>query len=153
MAGGIRKLKGDLYMGYRAIIAHPLRKLFSEDERTGRQKFLDNYAPEGLVPTTPDDREVLNQASRCIHCGLCDAYDPSLSALPRTVYDGVSLLPVSYSRATPDIPRARQALGRIRPEDLARAEAVCPTRVPLRRIAAYLQRKLAELDRVQDRAP
>ena len=146
MSTGGKKLKGDLYMGYRAAIAHPLKKLFSRDERTGKQRFLDNYAPEGLIPTSAADREVLEQASRCIHCGLCDAYDPTLSTLPRTVYGGVSLLPVSYSRATPDMPRARQAIETIRPEALVQAEAVCPTRVPLQRIARYLKGRLAQLD-------
>jgi hypothetical protein len=148
MAGGFQRLKGDLYMGYRAAIAHPLRLLFSGDERTGKQKFLDNYAREGLLPTSAEDRETLHAASRCIHCGLCDAYDPALSSLPRTLYDGASVMPVAWSRATPDLPTAREALVRIHPEQLARAEAVCPTRVPLRRVAAYLQRKLVELARV-----
>ena len=152
MAGGLRKLKGDLYMGYRALVAHPLRQLFSRDERTGKQKFLDNYAPEGLLPTTADERALLHEASRCIHCGLCDAYDPTLSSLPRTVYDGQSLLAVSYSRATPDMPRARAAIVSIRPEDLARGEAVCPTRVPLRRIATYLKDKLQALDEAEERS-
>jgi succinate dehydrogenase/fumarate reductase-like Fe-S protein len=151
MAGGFQRLKGDLYMGYRAAIAHPLRLLFSGDERTGKQKFLDNYAPEGLLPTSAEDREILYAASRCIHCGLCDAYDAALSSLPRTLYDGASAMPVSWSRATPDLPTARNALERIHPEQLARAESVCPTRVPLRRIAAFLQRKLEELARVRAR--
>ena len=147
MAGALKRLKGDLYMGYRAAIAHPLRLLFSQDERTGKQRFLDNYAPEGLLPTSAEDRAVLQAASRCIHCGLCDAYDAALSSLPRTLYDGASLLPVAWSRATPDLPAARAAVERIAPEQLARAEAVCPTRVPLGRIVAYLRRKLEELDR------
>jgi succinate dehydrogenase/fumarate reductase-like Fe-S protein len=147
MAGGFSRLKGDLYMAYRAAIAHPLRLLFSMDERTGKQRFLDNYAPEGLVPTSAQDREVLKAASRCIHCGLCDAYDPTLSSLPRAVYDGASVMPISWSRATPEIPRARSALPSISTDVLARAEAVCPTRVPLRRIAEYLKAKLDEVDR------
>src|ERR671931_1871959 len=127
MAGEFQRLKGDLYMGYRAAIAHPLRLLFSNDERTGKQKFLDNYAPEGLLPTSAEDREVLQASSRCIHCGLCDAYDAALSSLPRTLYDGASVLPVAWSRATPDLPTARAALRRLAPEQLARAQAVCPT--------------------------
>lgn len=148
MAGVFTRLKGDLYMAYRAVIAHPLRALFRGDERSGKQRFLDNYAPEGLVPTSAEDRQILQAASRCIHCGLCDAYDPSLSKLPRTAYDGPSAMPISWSRATPDLPHAREGLLGIAPELLARAEAICPTRVPLRRIAEYLHRKLSELDRV-----
>ncbi len=141
----IHKLKGDLYLAYRALIAHPLKKLFSTDERTGKQRFLDNYAPEGLVPMSAEDRQIVQAAARCIHCGLCDAYDLALAVVPRTEYDGASLLPISYSRATPDLPRARAALVALREDQLTRSEAVCPTRVPLRSIARYLQRKLEEV--------
>ncbi len=145
----IQRLKGDLYLAYRALIAHPLKKLLSLDERTGKQRFLDNYASEGLVPMSPEDRRVLHAAARCIHCGLCDAYDLAMATIPRTVYDGASLLPIAYSRATPDLPRARAALAQLREDQLVQAESVCPTRVPLQSIASYLKRKLAELSQRQ----
>jgi succinate dehydrogenase/fumarate reductase-like Fe-S protein len=144
-SGFLHKLKGDLFLGYRAVIAHPWRKLRDEDLRTGEERFLANYGPEGLLPTTAADREVLNGASRCIHCGLCDAYDPSLSVLPRTVHLGASQLAVSYSRASPDIRHTAEILSRLEEAQLVRAEAVCPTRVPLRQILVYLRRKLEEL--------
>lgn len=144
-AGPLKKLKGNLYLGYRALIAHPLRKLFDTDPRSGKERFLANYAPEGLVPISLEDRAVLKGASRCIHCGLCDAYDPSMSALPRTMYDGASLLPVAYARATPGLNRIAAVLERLEDAALVKAERVCPTRVPLKEIAAMLKRKLAEL--------
>ncbi len=145
----LQRLKADAFLGYRAIIAHPLKKLFSVDERSGKDKFLANYGPEGLVPMSAEDRQVLRGASRCIHCGLCDAYDLALAALPRTTYGGASLLPVAYSRATPDLPRARAAIERVSPAELSRAEAVCPTRVPLRQIDHYLRRKLEQVLQLQ----
>jgi len=144
-SGFLHKLKGDLFLGYRAVIAHPWRKLRDEDLRTGEERFLANYGPEGLLPTTAADREVLNGASRCIHCGLCDAYDRSLSVLPRTVHLGASQLAVSYSRAAPDIRYTAEILARLEESQLVRAEAVCPTRVPLRQLVVYLRRKLVEL--------
>jgi len=150
--GPIRRLKGDLYLAYRALIAHPLKRLFSTDVRSGKQRFLDNYAPEGLVPMSAEDRRILQEAARCIHCGLCDAYDLALAVISRTTYDGASLLPIAYSRATPDLPRARPALIALREEHLARSEAVCPTRVPLRSIARYLHRKMDEVIRQQQRS-
>ena len=141
-----QRLKGDVYLAYRAVVAHPWRK-FRElfEDRTGTERFLANYASEGNLPMTVDDRRVLEGAARCIHCGLCDAYDPALSQLPRVVYDGASLLPVAFSRAVPDLPGARDALSRMSESSLIRAEAVCPTRVPLREIFRYLQRKLVQL--------
>jgi succinate dehydrogenase/fumarate reductase-like Fe-S protein len=145
MSSRFQKLKGDFFLGYRAVIAHPLRKLFDLSPLSGKERFLANYGGEGLVPMSVEDREILAGAARCIHCGLCDAYDGALSVIPRTVYDGASVLPVAYSRATPDLPRAREAISRLTEAHLTRAEAVCPTRVPLRRIAQYLRRKLAQV--------
>lgn len=144
--GLTERIKGDLYLAWRAAVAHPLRLLFSTDDRSGRERFLSNYAVEGNLPTSEADRRVLQGAARCIHCGLCDAYDPSLSKLPRTVSDGPSLLPIALARATPDLPHAREVLRAIDDSALRQAERVCPTRVPLVEIAVYLRSKLAELD-------
>src|ERR1700687_3813265 len=115
----IQKLKGDLYLAYRALIAHPLKRIFNTDERSGKQQFLDNYAPEVLVPMSVADRQILPAAARCIHCGLCDAFDRPLRMIPRSVYDGTSLLPISYSRATPDPPPAAAALAEPREDQPA----------------------------------
>jgi hypothetical protein len=153
----LRRLKGDLYLGYRAVVAHPLRLLFHPDDRTGKEQFLANYGPEGLVPLTEPERAILRGASRCIHCGLCDAVqlpDASrLSQLPRWIQDGPSLLPLQYSRATPDLPHARRALETFTDAQLARGEAVCPTRVPLRALVVQLRVKLAEVDALMAAAP
>jgi succinate dehydrogenase/fumarate reductase-like Fe-S protein len=140
----LQEWKGDLYLAYRALIAHPLKKLFSRDERSGQQQFLDNYGSEGLVPTALEDRAILRGAARCIHCGLCEAFDLALGALPRTAYDGASLLPLVYSRSLPQLAWARPALALLREDQLLRSEAICPTRVPLRQIAKLLRRKLEE---------
>src|SRR5512140_609352 len=142
----LEKMKGNLYLGYRALVAHPLRKLFHPEEGSGIQRFLRNYAPEGNIPLAAEDRAVLQGASRCIHCGLCDAFALALDAVPRTVDPGVSLLPVCYARATPDLPHARAALAALGEDQIRGAEAVCPTRVPLVALAQLLRRKLAQLD-------
>jgi succinate dehydrogenase/fumarate reductase-like Fe-S protein len=139
-------LKGNLYLGYRAVIAHPLRRLFDTSELSGKRRFLANYATEGNLPTSLEDREVLLAASRCIHCGLCDAQDVALAAARRSEYLGASQLPVRLSRAMPDLEQARAVLARVDENGLKAGEAVCPTRVPLVTLWRYLQRKLAELD-------
>lgn len=143
-----QKLRGNLYLAYRALIAHPLRRLFRDEPGTGQQRFLANYGPEGNIPYTEEDRAILRGASRCIHCGLCNAYDRALLETSRQLYAGASLIPLSYARATPDLPRARATLAALRDDGLLRSEAVCPTRVPLRAIAALLRRKLQELDAI-----
>ena len=133
------RIKGDGYLAYRALIAHPLLKLFRRDDRTGRQRFLANYGPEGLIPLTEGDRRIIRGASRCINCGLCDSQDLALSAIPRTVYQGASLLPVAFSRAAPQFPRLKLILESLRADSLERAEAICPTRVPLQALVNYVR--------------
>jgi hypothetical protein len=138
-----QRLRADLYLAYRATVAHPLRRLFSRTDGRGRERFLGNFAPEGLVPTSLEDRATLLEASRCIQCGLCDAYSLStIAASPP------SWLPLT-TRSTPDFRYAKASLERFNPEQLRSAEAVCPTRVPLERIYAYARVKLTELERYQ----
>lgn len=138
----MKRLKGDAYLGYRAVIAHPLRKLFSRDQRTGKQRFLDNYATEGLVPTSDEDRTVLLAASRCIHCGLCDL---AVGTGGPSGYSGMSLLAIADTRMTSDAPMVASRLAFAKPAELSAGEAVCPTRVPLQALAAYVRRKADEV--------
>jgi len=138
-----KKLEANLYWGYRAVIAQPLKRLLQGDSAKGLQKFLANYAPEGLLPLTADDHQVLLGASRCIHCGLCDAS----TAAGDGSFLSVSLLPVAYARATPHLVNLEGALSELHFDALKKAEAVCPTRVPLVALARYLQRKLIEAKR------
>ncbi len=132
------RLKGQAYLGYRALIAHPLRKLFSRDTRTGIDRFLDNYATEGLVPTPLEDRDLLIRASRCIHCGLCDLV-ASIDAPP-------SLLAVALSRSSVDAPWAAAQVPES-DDNLGRAETACPTGVPLRALATLVRRRAAQVSR------
>jgi hypothetical protein len=141
----LKQMKGDAYIGYRAIVVHPLKKLVSQDGRTGKQRFLDNYATEGLVPTGDEDQHALLAASRCINCGLCDFHDLVLGTVPRHQYSGMSLFPVAYTRWTSDLARLSKAVHEVTDDALAAGEAVCPTRVPLRILAAYVRRKTGEV--------
>ncbi len=68
------------------------------------------------------------EAGRCIQCGLCDAFAEDPDAL------APSRLPLWSSRPPPGAPPRIPA-----EERLGRAEAVCPTRVPLRRLAGALR--------------
>ncbi len=135
------KLGGDLYLGYRALVAQPLRWLFGRTLR-GKQRFLDNYGPEGLVPTPEADKLMLASAGRCISCGLCDQLDGQLGALARQAYDGVSLLPRQTARSSVELVHARAALDSLDPERYREAAAVCPTRVPLVELARWLRDRL-----------
>lgn len=134
MASFLQRLSGNLYLGYRAVVAHPLRKLFRRDERTGIERFLANYGVEGLLPTSNDERRLREGAARCIACGLCDAFGAR-----------VSLVPLSYARATPDLRHAHAELEALPPSAVEKGEQVCPTRVPLRALTDSLRATLRAL--------
>lgn len=135
------RLAADGYLAWRALVAHPLRRAFDAGPR-GRDKFLAHYAPEGLVPTTPADKAMLAAAGRCIHCGLCDAFDGQLARLPKAVYGGAALVPLQYARSSVELVHAGAAIRAIDPEAYRDAEAVCPTRVPLVALAGWLKERL-----------
>lgn len=135
------RLAADGYLAWRALVAHPLRRAFDAGPR-GREKFLAHYAPEGLVPTTPEDKAMLAAAGRCIACGLCDAFDGQLGRLPRAVYGGAALVPLRYARSSVDLVHAGAAIRAVDPAAYRDAEAVCPTRVPLVALAGWLKERL-----------
>lgn len=130
---------GNLYLAYRALAARPLKRLLRGEG--GIERFYENYGPEGLIPTTAQDRAMLTAAGRCIACGLCDAFDGNLSRMDRSVYDGASLLPRQWARTSVDLTHARRALSRLRPAELEEAQYVCPTGVPLVELAHWLSQR------------
>src|SRR5690606_6846102 len=118
--GRMSRFWGNLYLAYRALAARPLKRLLRGEG--GIERFYENYGPEGLIPTTAQDRAMLTAAGRCIACGLCDAFDGNLSRMDRSVYDGASLLPRQWARTSVDLPHARRALSRLRPAELEEAQ-------------------------------
>lgn len=135
-------LSGNLYLGYRALVVYPLRRLFGRTLR-GKDHFLENFGPEGLVPTSPADKAMLAAAGRCISCGLCDQLDGQLGAISRSVYDGVSLVPRQYARSSVELLSASGPLRALDPEGYREAERICPTGVPLVALARWLEDRLS----------
>ncbi len=120
--------------------------------------FLRAYGPESLFPTSPEVHRLLVQPSPCTGCGRCDR-------VARAPGPGVSHLVLGASRSLPDADLAHHGFSRFSEQDLARAEALCPVGVPIRRIArrAALQaqameeasdaRDLTEFEVVQKQEP
>lgn len=140
--GLLQKIGRGLGFWFRALVVHPFSRAHSADERTAPKRLSDALGVLQTLPASDDDRRLLAGASRCIQCGLCDAFDPLLSSLPRTLHSGASLIPTAYSRSAADLLHLRAQVGALVAGELGRAEAVCPTRVPLRAIASALREKL-----------
>ena len=140
----MRRLLALFFLAWRAVVLHPLRAALAGPR--GKAKFLANYAPEGLVPYTREERRALPRFSGCIQCGLCDAVCPLIPRMPRARWRGPSLFAVAYSRSTPGLVQLESAVEVVELCGACTAcQDSCPRAVPLLDIFAFTRRKLAEV--------
>jgi succinate dehydrogenase/fumarate reductase-like Fe-S protein len=111
------------------------------DRRRGFEQFQANYAADRLPPLAPDERRVLPLLSGCIACGLCDVSEAAQIANSHGAYAGAMDLALASSRSMPDYDAALVSIANTSDAALEAGEAVCPTRVPLRKIAAFVRAK------------
>ena len=131
-----------------ALVRSLLAPLFGL--RRGLADFRRNYAADHLPPISPDERRVLPHLSGCIACGLCDAGEGARIARSGGVYAGVMDLMLASSRSMPDYDAAARSFAEVGDERLAELEPRCPTRVPMRKVAAFVRGKAAELRAFSD---
>ncbi len=128
-----------VYLAWRALLAHPLKRLFRQ-HGTGLERFRAAYVSEGLVPTRPDDRAIAQAASACIACGLCETGCDLARATPAVRALGLHAAFRLYSRSFADLPLAADALDALDAcAGCAGCDALCPTRVPISRVLAHLR--------------
>jgi hypothetical protein len=113
--------------------------------------FRRSYANDRLSPITPEERRILPLLSGCIACGLCDVGEGARMARSQGVYAGVMDLMLASSRNIPDFDAAERSFDAVGDERLAELETRCPARVPMRKVAAFVRAKAAEV-REQDAA-
>jgi hypothetical protein len=127
-----------------AFVRSLLAPLFGA--RRGLRDFRRSYAADRLPPVTPDERRMLPGLSGCIACGLCDVGEGARIARSNGGYAGVMDLMLASSRSMPDFDAAVRSFDAIGDQRLAELEERCPTRVPMRRLAAFVRAKAAERD-------
>jgi hypothetical protein len=120
-----------------------VRRLFGG--ASGIAAFRRAYDADGLPPVTAAERAELPTFSRCVACGICDRGESERIAASGGAYRGVMPLMLSASRSMPDFRAAAYSLGFVTDEVLAEKERSCPADVPMRRIAAFLRAKAAEV--------
>jgi succinate dehydrogenase/fumarate reductase-like Fe-S protein len=113
--------------------------------RRGLADFVRSYAADRLPPLTPSERHELPSLSGCIACGLCDAGEGAAIARSNGRYAGVMDLMLASSRNMPDFDAAARSFDAVGDERLAELEMRCPARVPMRRVAAFVRAKAAEV--------
>ncbi len=128
------RLRALSYLAYRALLAHPLRRLGQRG--TGLERFARSYESEGLTPMSPEDRAIGEAASACISCGLCETGCALARAAPSVKDMGLHSAFRLYGKSTTELPHAREALEVC--SGCADCEALCPTGVPIGRIVRHL---------------
>ena len=113
--------------------------------RRGLADFRRSYAADRLPPVTADERRLLPLLSGCIACGLCDVGEGARIVRSGGVYAGVMDLMLASSRSMPDCDVAARSFEAVGDDRLAELEARCPTRVPMRALAAFVKAKAAEV--------
>jgi hypothetical protein len=129
-----------------ALIRTVFRRMFTNDN-DGIRRFVENYAADRLPPVSPEERERLMGFGRCIACGLCDRGEGARIVASGGTYRGVMSLMLAASRSMPDFDAAALSFAHVPDEVLAEKEAICPTAVPMRKIAHFVQSKARELER------
>jgi hypothetical protein len=115
--------------------------------RRGLADFRRSYAPDRLPPVTPAERQVLPILGGCIACGLCDVGEGAAAARSGGRYRGVMDLMLASSRSMPDFDAAARSFEAVTDERLAALERRCPAHVPMRKVAAFVREKAAEVAR------
>jgi succinate dehydrogenase/fumarate reductase-like Fe-S protein len=121
-----------------ALVLLFVKKIFGRGPR-GLALFQANFAAEGLSRIDPQERADFASFSRCVACGRCNLGDGPRMAASRGAYPGTMALMLAASRSMPDFDMARHAFAWIRDEELGEKERLCPTGVPMRRIAAFVR--------------
>jgi hypothetical protein len=129
-----------------AVVRTLLRLLFRRS-RQGIAAFRANYDADRLPPVSAEERAELGTFGRCIACGLCDRGEGERIRASEGAYRGVMALMLADSRNMPDFRAAALSFQHVPDSVLAEKERICPTRVPMRRMARFVRTKARELSR------
>jgi hypothetical protein len=126
-----------------ALVRSLLAPLFGT--RRGLADFRKSYAPDRLPPVSPEERRTLPMLEGCVACGLCDVGEGARIARSGGAFAGVMDLMLASSRSMPDFDAATRSFDAIGDARLAELETRCPVRVPMRKVAAFVRAKAAEV--------
>ena len=114
--------------------------------RRGLSAFRLSYAKDRLPAVTPPERRQLAKLGGCIACGLCDVGEGARIVASKGRYAGVMDLMLASSRSMPDYDAAARSFEIVPDERLEELEAVCPAKVPMRALKAFVLAKAQDLN-------
>lgn len=126
-----------VYLGWRAVVVEPVKRLFRRG--CGLERFEANFAEDRLSPTSVADREVAFEASRCIGCGLCESGCRLAGASPAVRALGLPAAFRLVGRGPGDLAGAAELLEAC--QGCVGCRVLCPTGVPIGKVLGTLQAK------------
>ena len=106
------------------------------------QRFLDQYAADGVTAMSAQERAHFASFENCLSCGLCHASCTQPGRIPRDEFPSPEYL-VHFTRNQTLLAKSRVFAahfdGCATCADGERCESVCPTQVPIRDIAAFVR--------------
>lgn len=106
--------------------------------RRGLPQFRESYRADRLFSVTAEERAAFATLGRCVACGLCNVGEGARMAESGGAYGGAMDLMLASSRNMPDFDAAARSFALVPETRLAELEALCPARVPMRRIARFV---------------
>ena len=112
-----------------------LAKLLFTRQPPGLERFMRNYAPEGLSTIDRDERQALRRFSRCIACGLCDVGETERMRASGGAYPGLMQLVLASTRSMPDYDAAARGFDHVPKQVLVEKRSSCPVGIPFDELA------------------
>jgi hypothetical protein len=109
----------------------------------GLARFRENYAEDGLTSLNEHERQQMRHFGRCIACGRCDRGDAPRVLASKGTFRGTMGLVLAASRSMPDYRAAARGFAHLSEAELEMKERLCPTRVPIRELARFVQANAA----------
>lgn len=130
-----------LVLQVRTGLVHLVRHATGRRPTDGVARFLDNYAPDGIRPTSPADRDLRLRSEACLVCGLCSAECARVGGRPALdPRDAV----IAASRLEVDLLRfelGAELSGSESPcSGCAACDRLCPAGIPIHRVQERLGR-------------
>ncbi|NJD10063.1 MAG: hypothetical protein FIB01_06300 [Gemmatimonadetes bacterium] len=118
---------------------HVLTRWWLRPFRRGRdlRRFRAQVEPEGYLPLPFADRAQFPDFMRCIHCGLCALACPALRAAPVTAWVEAWTFVAGPSRSLDRVALVARAAAPC--ARCAVCPAICPTGVPIDRLAVMIE--------------
>lgn len=127
-----------LYIGTH-LISRLIRRLFGI-RSPGLKEFRSFYQADRILPYSKEEKILTREFSNCIQCGLCDLGCRALATFSQEIFLPPSFLS-TLTRSIPDFSGLVETPYEELCGDIAASEALCPTKVPIRKMIEFLKRK------------